>query len=92
MGPSTFFLKAKLSLIKHISVQCSYCFCYNIWLLRPAKYVQKCKVSNSMNLDCIQLKYEYSTYMTGLTIYYYKTPVIGQEEIGIKMSNDSLTL
>jgi hypothetical protein len=45
-----------------------------------------------MNLDCIQLKYEYSTYMTGLTIYYYKTPVIGQEEIGIKMSNDSLTL
>jgi hypothetical protein len=30
--------------------------------------------------------------MTGLTIYYYKTPVVGQEEIGIKMSNDSLTL
>jgi len=36
-------------------------------------------------------EYEYGTCMTGLTIY-YKKPVIGQEEIGIKMSNYSLTL
>lgn len=40
---------------------------------------------------CVQQKYEYGTCMTGLTIY-YKKPVIGQEEIGIKMSNYSLTL
>jgi hypothetical protein len=40
---------------------------------------------------CVQQKYEYGTCMTGLTVY-YKKPVIGQEEIGIKMSNYSLTL
>jgi hypothetical protein len=40
---------------------------------------------------CVQQKYEYGTCMTGLTIC-YKKPVIGQEEIRIKMSNYSLTL
>jgi hypothetical protein len=34
---------------------------------------------------CLQQKYEYGACMTGLTVY-YKKPVTGQEEIGIKMS------
>ena len=38
-------------LVKRIPFQCSYCFWYDIWFLRPAIYAQKCKVSNRMNVD-----------------------------------------